>query len=258
MEPQVQPMKPPTHSASLKEFAAAMCEVQKNDLFAAPDAMNYYKRGFASLQMVWKTIRKPLTNNGFSVIQTNSAYEGGIAITTTLLHRSGEWMRGTIEMPAEKKGPQAYGSAMSYARRYSLMAMVGVSTADDDDDAESATDRTDQKKSVVSKTVITERQMIPYKLFDEDSQAMTDLKEYQPDVVILNKENTKLRVGKYNVEINRNGMNVWSDVPKFNDANFDVSTCVPCMMARLVREHGKEFVAGKYGIKITEEISDDK
>lgn len=145
MEPQPQQMKQPTQSASLKEFATAMCELQKNNLFANPSTMNYYKRGFADLPEVWKTIRKPLTSNGFSVIQTNAPIEGGIAITTLLLHKSGEWIRGTLEMPAEKSGPQAYGSAMTYARRYALMAIVGVSTADEDDDAESATDRSDTK-----------------------------------------------------------------------------------------------------------------
>ncbi len=143
-----------TQSASLTEFAKAMCEVQKNDLFAKADSENpYYKSMFANLPSVWRTIRKPLTDNGFSIIQTNAAYEGGVAIVTTLLHSSGEWMRGTLTMPSEKRSPQSFGSVMSFERRYALMAIVGVSTADDDDDAEMATDRTDAiptRKSDVS------------------------------------------------------------------------------------------------------------
>lgn len=98
-----------------------------------------------------------------------------------------------------------------------------------------------------------ERQFVPYELPGNDSQAMQDLKEYKPDVVILNKEKTHLRVGKFEAMINDDG-DVWSNVPKFNDAGFDVSTCVPCLVAALFKKESASFISGKYGLEFTSEV----
>jgi hypothetical protein len=67
------------------------------------------------------------------------------AVTTTLLHVSGEWIRGTIQMKPVKNDPQAVGSCITYARRYSLAAIVGVSPADDDGNAGSGRDPLDHR-----------------------------------------------------------------------------------------------------------------
>lgn len=114
----------------------------------------------------------------------------------------------------------------------------------------------DHLPPVVSKLVTTERQMIKYKLPGDDSQAMTKLKEYAPDTIILNKEKTEFKVGNFIVEISPDGSEVWSNVPKFADADFDVSTCVPCLLAGLVRAHGVPFVSGKYGLKFESDVKE--
>jgi hypothetical protein len=59
--------------------------------------------------------------------------DGRIGVVTRLLHKSGQWMEGEFTMPGVKQDPQGYGSALTYARRYSLAAFAGVATGEDDD-----------------------------------------------------------------------------------------------------------------------------
>jgi hypothetical protein len=74
---------------------------------------------------------------GVAVIQAPAPAgdKGVMALETVLLHKSGEWMSGTIQIPLGKADPQGFGSAMTYGRRYSLAAMVGVMAEDDDGEA---------------------------------------------------------------------------------------------------------------------------
>jgi len=74
---------------------------------------------------------------------------------------------------------------------------------------------------------------------------------------ILNKEKTRLKVGKYIVETNGDGTQIWSDIPKFGSAGFQTDACVPCLVAGLVGLHGIPFVSGKFDLKFVSE-EDDK
>jgi len=137
------------------EIAKALCEVQKTELFAITDSTNpFHNSKYADLSSVWSAIRKPLTDNGLSILQTTESYEGGVTVVTTLLHISGESIetRLSAKVPAKKdkngqeiSNVQSLGSAITYLRRYSLAAMIGVCPADDD--GEVAMGRTKEKKS---------------------------------------------------------------------------------------------------------------
>jgi len=128
-------------SDQINELAAALCEAQKNPLFAIRDSNNpFFKSKYADLSSVWDSARKPLTDNGLSVVQTTSPGDDGrINIVTTLIHKSGQWIRGVLPVRPVKDDPQAVGSAITYGRRYGLQAMVGI--CPDDDDAEGAMSR---------------------------------------------------------------------------------------------------------------------
>ena len=104
---------------------------------AYKDATNpHFKSRYATLASVWDAIREPLSAHGLSVSQVLESAENGVgvAVRTLLLHTSGQWIASRYVMPiTDKLTPQAMGSAITYARRYALSAIVGIAPDDDDD-----------------------------------------------------------------------------------------------------------------------------
>ena len=121
-------------SIQIDELAKALNKVQANKLFALTDKSNpFFKSKYADLSSVWDAVRDPLLENGLSVAQTFAKSDSGsINIVTTLLHETGQWIRGCLTMPILKQDPQAAGSAITYGRRYALSAMLGICPEDDD------------------------------------------------------------------------------------------------------------------------------
>ena len=115
-------------------LAAAQCEMT-NPRF---DKTNPgFRSKYASLAAVRDAVIPVLAKHGIAVIQNLTTTDGGIACTTMLLHKSGQSLISTLPMPSAKHDAQGLGSAATYARRYSLMAMAGV-VGDDDDDGNAA------------------------------------------------------------------------------------------------------------------------
>lgn len=126
------------HSPELGELAKALAAVQSEIGFARKTAVNpHFKNTYANLADIWDACRAALTKNGLSVVQVPDTDGERVVLTTTLLHTSGQWIRGVYPVRPVKNDPQSYGSALTYARRYGLAAMVGV-VADDDDDGQRA------------------------------------------------------------------------------------------------------------------------
>lgn len=129
-----------TMSPQINELAAALAKAQGEIQGASKDSANpFFKSKYADLAAVWDACRQPLSKNNICVMQPTSYTEKGIAVVTTLAHGSGQWMQGILPICAEKQNPQGIGSAITYARRYSLAGMVGIYQVDDD--AESAMHR---------------------------------------------------------------------------------------------------------------------
>lgn len=121
------------HSIELNELAKALVAVQAVVEGAKKDSANpFFKSKYADLESVWGVCRPPLTEHGFAVVQTTEPHEHGVILVTTLLHTSGQWMRGRLLMRPVKDDPQGIGSCITYARRYALAAIVGVVQVDDD------------------------------------------------------------------------------------------------------------------------------
>ena len=121
-------------SESINELAKALNLCQREELFALTTSENpFFKSKYADLSSVWDVSRKPLTDNGLAIVQTMGISEmGGPVVITTLLHESGQWIRGTLPINPVKEDPQALGSAITYGRRYSLSAILGICPEDDD------------------------------------------------------------------------------------------------------------------------------
>ena len=117
-------------------LAAALSKVQGAMVGAVKDSSNpFFKSKYADLSSVWDACRVQLAANNLCVIQTTAEAADGAVLITTLAHSSGEWIRSVLPIKVKDNSPQAQGSGMTYARRYALAAIVGVSQIDDDAEA---------------------------------------------------------------------------------------------------------------------------
>lgn len=127
------------------EIATALSKAQAEIKHAEKSAENpAFKRDgkvlrYATLADVWDACREPLTKHGLSVVQIPKRTDHGVAVITTLLHTSGQMITGELEMPIGNATAQSIGSAITYARRYALSALVGIAPDEDDDGAQAST-----------------------------------------------------------------------------------------------------------------------
>lgn len=137
------------HSETLSKLATALVKAQADIKFATKDANNpFFKSKYADLPAVIEAIKPALNKSGISFLQV-VVPEG---VETMLLHESGEYISGiTPVVVAKQNDPQALGSAITYAKRYGLQAIVGV-PADVDDDGEGAMGRAEAKSAPAPKT----------------------------------------------------------------------------------------------------------
>ncbi len=128
-------------SEQIGQLAAALSKAQAEITGALKDTANpYFKSKYADLASCWDACRKQLTQNELAVIQTLSVNwdRDEPILVTTLAHSSGEWIRSELPIRAKDSSPQAQGSAITYARRYALAAIVGLAQVDDDGEAAQA------------------------------------------------------------------------------------------------------------------------
>lgn len=109
----------------------------------AKDAANpHFRSRYASLAAVTEAVRPPLSKHGLFFIQETADSEKGVTVETVIGHRGGGRMAcGKLFVPATKQDAQGYGSALTYARRYSLMTALGIPAEDDDGNAAVASHR---------------------------------------------------------------------------------------------------------------------
>lgn len=146
----------PKLNAALAKAQAVFEAAEKSALNPAfKDANNKAKKDgtkYADLSSVVAATRPALTSNGLAVTQEPlEAPEGWVKVRTVLLHESGEERSSVLMLPCTQKTPQAYGSAITYARRYSYSSMVGV-VADEDDDGNAASGKTEAPKQSAVKS----------------------------------------------------------------------------------------------------------
>lgn len=130
------------------KIAAAFVKAQKAFGPALKSSTNpHFKSRYADLSACVEAVVDALNNNGIGLIQRCYDNPTGVMVETVFVHESGEVMEcGILQVPASKQDPQGYGSALTYARRYSLMAACGM--APEDDDGNSASRRTEIKSTV--------------------------------------------------------------------------------------------------------------
>lgn len=125
-------------SETISALATALAAAQAEMSNAAYNKTNPgFKSRYADLASIREATLPSLNKNGLAIWQgTNVDERDRMVLVTRLFHKSGEWIESTYPIPLSDK-PQVMGSALTYARRYAWSAACGI-TADDDDDAETA------------------------------------------------------------------------------------------------------------------------
>lgn len=122
-----------SQSDSVKALAKALCSAQSKMEAVHKDSRNpFFNSNYATLAQCWAAAREPLAQSGLSVTQTVYGDQNSIVLKTLLIHESGEWIRSDLPLILSKRDMQGLGSALTYARRYGLCAIIGLAQEDDD------------------------------------------------------------------------------------------------------------------------------
>lgn len=126
---------------AMKALYAALAAAQAEIGTASKNKKNAFFQGskYADLASVWEAWQEVGPKNGLAVIQLvkDAGERQGVILETILTHKDGGTISAVAFFPADKNSAQAYGSALTYARRYALSALVGVAPDDDDGNAAS-------------------------------------------------------------------------------------------------------------------------
>lgn len=118
----------------MKQIATALVKAQKAFGPALKTSTNpHFRSRYADLSACVEAVIEGLNDAGIALVQRTSEDSTGVTVETVFIHESGEMLEcGKLHVPAAKQDPQGYGSALTYARRYSLMAACAIAPEDDD------------------------------------------------------------------------------------------------------------------------------
>lgn len=127
-------------SSSINELALALAKAQAEMLTAGLDHENpYFKSKYADLASIVKASRPALTKHGLAISQPIIPNDDGqLILHSLLMHSSGQWIETRMRIIPSKNDIQTLGSTITYLRRYSYAALIGVVAANEDDDGEIA------------------------------------------------------------------------------------------------------------------------
>jgi len=132
----------------------------------------HFRSRYADLSACVEAVIDALNTNGLGLVQVTHPCESGVSVETVLVHESGQTMTsGVLHVPASKQDAQGYGSALTYARRYSLMAICGIAPEDDDGN------RASKPIEMKAKDIKVERVSVVNKATGEVTEVMSATKE---------------------------------------------------------------------------------
>ena len=239
-------MEMETQTENINELIQALSKAQGSIQSAKKDKTNpFFKSKYADLCSVWDACRQALSDNSLAVVQTTQPIEDGtLMLVTTLGHSSGQWMRSFMPIITEKNktDPQALGKAITYMKRYSLSAMVGVAPDDDDDGESTMGDRKGSYKKANIK--------------DRPEENNTKPQAPEPD---FDKEISKIQFDELNSLINghdeiREALTTWVQNPPYEKKSLKG---LPQRVFQWVMKSCRSAIANKYK-KQTEQVEEVK
>lgn len=183
-------------SESLKALAPALVKAQQKMGAALKDSKNpFFKSSYADLGAVIDATVPVFNAEGIAVLQTPmTAFNGKAVIQTILLHESGEYLASETDIVSAKQNdPQAYGSAISYARRYGLQSTATIKTTDDD--GEAAMDRFPKKESSATESRKQSEPQLTVAVTAAPAKKYSFSKKAAPTTVITKTEVDKMNIG---------------------------------------------------------------
>ena len=127
--------KKTSYLADLSKLQAALPAVERK-------GTGHNQKKYARFEDLVETIKKPMASNRFSLTFRLDQREGMIEVTGVLGHEDGHQEATKLALPADTSGNknvvQAWGSSISYAKRYVAMTLLGIATEDEDDDGKKA------------------------------------------------------------------------------------------------------------------------
>lgn len=134
------------------ELIKHLIEAQKDIDHAVKNAKNpFFKSQYATLEAVIETAKEALNKHGIYFQQVSKEYERGASVETVFYGHGGMLSAGTVQVPVDKFDPQAYGGALTYARRYSLSLACGISSKDDDGESAMQRNKKEGKYKILNR-----------------------------------------------------------------------------------------------------------
>jgi ERF superfamily len=138
-------------SETIDAISAALAKAQGEIANPAKDAQNpHFRSSYADLAGGVNAIRAPLAKNGLAYIQATRLDGDILMVDTRVSHSSGQWIESEFPACRFPAKPQEVGSALTYARRYALFAIVGIAGEDDDGNAANQTETPARKQQPVT------------------------------------------------------------------------------------------------------------
>jgi hypothetical protein len=132
-------LAPTWSSLEIDKLATALAKAQGEIGDAELDSTNpHFRSDYATLTSCWHAVREPLSKHSLAIAQLTRLEGDTVLLDTVLMHSSGQWVRSTYPVKPDKPTAQGYGSALSYAKRYSLCSVCGIAPAGEDDDGNAA------------------------------------------------------------------------------------------------------------------------
>lgn len=125
-------------AAALAKARAAFRAIGKDRTAKIVSPKGTFSYSYADLASVVDATCEALAANGLAVLQPASLVEGRVVVTTILAHASGQSVSERMEWPVVATDNRSIGSGITYARRHSLLAILGAAASDEDDDAEAS------------------------------------------------------------------------------------------------------------------------
>lgn len=120
-------------ATALALFQSTISNPTRNREVTVRSDKGNYKFEYATFDAILNLVRPALSKHELAFVQGIDTIDGKPFVVTRLTHSSGEWLEAATLIVAAGTGPQAFGSAISYAKRYALTSMLGIASEEDDD-----------------------------------------------------------------------------------------------------------------------------